>query len=485
MRTGNGPIVVWRTLALVPLLSATLVAVPAAGSTSGPAAAEAEGSTRHVVFVANAEDGTVDAVDAHRFEIIASYDVLPDGEAADPTEDDPFHGLLGQRFVEAVGGDNYAQDQDVSPDGRTLYVSRGHRGDVAAFDLATGAMDWKVPISGFRADHMTISDDGRYLYVSAMTDNVVEVIDTATAEVVGDFATGEWPHDNHLSPDGARIYNASIGALVAPEEVREDRPVTVHPVAPEPYVLTVAETGSLEVIRSYEFDAGVRPFVLTDDERLMYAQLSEFHGLIEFDLQEGQITRVLDLPVDEGVTEDDYDFEAPHHGLAMSPDEEVLCAAGRASDYVALVSTRTMEPLAIIDVGDGPSWSTNSPDGRYCFVANTYDHTVSVVSYAQREEVTRIDVTGEGPKHLVAAAVPTDVFEEAPALAGGGHDAGEGRASSAREPGTDAAALPTTGGAHPAVLGGLGALALASRLVLRRRSDHAVPRSGYEERRSR
>ena len=26
----------------------------------------------------------------------------------------------------------YAQDQDVSPDGRTLYVSRGHRGDVAA-----------------------------------------------------------------------------------------------------------------------------------------------------------------------------------------------------------------------------------------------------------------------------------------------------------------------------------------------------------------
>jgi hypothetical protein len=30
---------------------------------------------------------------------------------------------------------------------------------------------------------------------------------------------------------------------------------------------------------------------------------------------------------------------APHHSLELSPDESTLCAAGRASDYVALVST--------------------------------------------------------------------------------------------------------------------------------------------------
>ena len=32
---------------------------------------------------------------------------------------------------------NFAQDTDISPDGRTLYVSRGYLGDVAAFDIAS------------------------------------------------------------------------------------------------------------------------------------------------------------------------------------------------------------------------------------------------------------------------------------------------------------------------------------------------------------
>ena len=41
------------------------------------------------------------------------------------------------------GRPNYAQDTDVSPDGRTLYVSRGYLGDVAAFDIASGKLLWQ------------------------------------------------------------------------------------------------------------------------------------------------------------------------------------------------------------------------------------------------------------------------------------------------------------------------------------------------------
>ena len=78
----------------------------------------------------------------------------------------------------------------------------------------------------------------------------------------------------------------------------------------------------------------------------MYAQLSEFHGVVAFDLEDGRIVRRRELPIDDGVTEDDYDFEAPHHGLAITPDERTLCAAGRASDYVALLRTRRLRPIA-------------------------------------------------------------------------------------------------------------------------------------------
>ena len=370
------------TLAGLALLA--LCALPA------PAAA------RDVVLVANAEGGTVSIVDARTFVVLRELNVLPDGREADASEN-PAQALVGQRIVEAAGGTNFAQDQDISPDGRTLYVSRGHRGDVAAFDFDSGELRWKVPISGLRADHMTISPDGARLYVSALTADRVEVVDTAEHRVIGSFATGEWPHDNHLSHDGAHLYNGSIGNVVTPWEAREERSGV--------YRLTIADPQTLEVQRTLDFDRGIRPYVITNDERRLFAQLSEFHGIVEVDLATGEHVRELELPIDDGVTEEDYDFEAPHHGLAMSPDEQTLCAAGRASDYVALVSTRTLTADAIIDVGDAPGWAANGPDGEHCFVPNTREDTLSVISYAQRAEVARIPV-GDGPKQIEPARLP-------------------------------------------------------------------------------
>ena len=72
------------------------------------------------------------------------------------------------RRAEGPGAPNYAQDTDVSPDGRTLYVSRGYLGDVAAFDIASGRLLWQRSLNTGRADHMTLTPDGRSLFVSAM-----------------------------------------------------------------------------------------------------------------------------------------------------------------------------------------------------------------------------------------------------------------------------------------------------------------------------
>jgi DNA-binding beta-propeller fold protein YncE len=230
----------------------------------------------------------------------------------------------------------------------------------------------------------------------------VVVVDTARKAITGQLAGGQWPHDNHLSPDGTRLYNASIGTIVAPGEARAA-------MSPPPYQLTVASTDGLRTLRTYAFERGIRPIVIAHDEKRMFAQLSEYHGLIEFDLEAGRIVRQLDLPVDAGVTEDDYDFEAPHHGLAISPDEKTLCAAGRASDYVALVSAETLTTLAVIDVDDAPGWAATGPDGRACFVPNTRADTMSVISYAERREVARVKM-GDGPKQIEAARLPQEAI---------------------------------------------------------------------------
>ena len=374
-------------------MAAVFVATGSAAAADVGGLPEGSDGAREVVLVANAEGGTVSLVDPRRLRVLREIDVLPDG--AEPgLLDNPTQALLGQRVVEAAGGKNYAQDQDVSPNGRILYVSRGHRGDVAAFNIRSGRLRWKVPIPGFRADHMTISEDGRRLYVSALTQDEVEVIDTRLGAIVGRFPAGQWPHDNHVSPDRERVYNGSIGNIVAPEDARR--------ADGEPYRLTVVDAKTLEPVRSHVFERGIRPYVITQDERRMYAQLSEFHGVVEFALDEGRIVRRRALPIDEGVTEEDYDFEAPHHGLAMTPDERTLCAAGRASDYVALISTRRLRRLAIVDVGDAPGWAAIDATGERCFVANNRDDTLSVISLADREEVRRLEV-GDGPKQIEVA----------------------------------------------------------------------------------
>jgi DNA-binding beta-propeller fold protein YncE len=380
------------------LVALALLALPAAAAASVEGISKRTPGARDVVLVANAEGGTVSIVDTRRLRVVKTIDVLPDGPSAG-LEDNPAQALLGQQIVEAAGGKNYAQDQDVSPDGRTLYVSRGHRGDVAAFDIRTGELRWKVAIPGLRSDHMTISPDGHRLYVSALTEDEVEVIDTRAHAIVDRFPSGQWPHDNHLSPDGRRLYNGSIGNVVAPEEGRGD----------SPYRLTVVNRTTLEPVVSHVFERGIRPYVITHDERRMYAQLSEFHGVIEFGLRQGRVLRRLALPVDDGVTEEDYDFEAPHHGLAMTPDERMLCVAGRASDYVALIRTKRLRPAAIIEVDDAPGWAAVGPGGRKCFVANTRADTLSVISFRKRREVRRLRL-GDGPKQIEAARLPARVL---------------------------------------------------------------------------
>jgi CubicO group peptidase (beta-lactamase class C family)/DNA-binding beta-propeller fold protein YncE len=378
------------------------------------------------MLVANAEGGTVSIVDARRMRVLREIDILPDGPEPGLT-DNPMQAILGQQIVEAAGGKNYAQDLDVSPDGRTLYVSRGHRGDMAAFSIKTGRLLWKVAIPGLRSDHMTISDDGRRLFISALTEDEVEVVDTERHMIVGTFPSGQWPHDNHVSPDGARVYNGSIGNIVAPKESRQ-----AAAGGGSPYQLTVVDSESLTPVRSYAFERGVRPFVITHDERRMYAQLSEFHGVVKYDLEKGRMLRERKLPIDEGVTEDDYDFEAPHHGLAMTPDERTLCLAGRASDYVALVSTRRLRPRAVIEVDDAPGWSAISPGGKRCFVTNTRADTLSVISIRRRKEIRRLEA-GDGPKLIEAARLPRGVICTLPRILGCQVKRGAARTSAKRQ----------------------------------------------------
>lgn len=343
-----------------------------------------------IAVVANSSDATVALVNVAARAIVGRIDVNPAKVAAS-----------------GPGAPNYAQDTDVSPDGRTLYVSRGYLGDVAAFDLATGKLLWSTPLNTGRADHMTLGRDGRALFVSAMLDNRVYRLETATGKITGHVVTGVYPHDNKVSADGKWLYNTSIGALAS-----MPRPATTAPLAETPgapFQITVVDVVTMKARDAIVTEKAIRPWHFAPGERGLYVQTANEHAVGLYDLDARRFTRRLELPVKAGITAKDYDFEAPHHGLALSDDGKTLCLAGRASDYAALVSAPDLTLLATVPVGDGPGWSEMADAGRICLVTNTRSDDLSIISVAERKEILRLPV-GDGPKHITIARIPASVL---------------------------------------------------------------------------
>jgi YVTN family beta-propeller protein len=382
-------------------LAAVMAAAPA-GAAPSP--------TREVLYVANNWDGTADVVDPRTFARLTRINIIPDREERmreillDPAATGYF---LGIRQLVGEGHDQFVDDIFSSHDGRFIYVSRPSFADVVAIDVVTREIVWRTRIEGYRSDHMAISPDGRRVIVSASTARKAHAIDTATGQIVGSFESGDQPHENNFSRDGSLIYHASIGAVYTPL----DQPEMDSTKGDRWFQVVDAQT--LQVLRRIDMgkklaehgwprmSSAVRPMALSPDERYVYFQVSFHHGFVEYDLLLDRPLRVLDLPLSEEaqrMQREEYLLDSAHHGLAMNPAGRKLCAAGTMSDYAAIVARESFR-FRIIPVGEKPYWSTNSGDGRYCFVSVSGDDRVSVISYAQEREIARIPV-GDHPQRM-------------------------------------------------------------------------------------
>ena len=350
----------------------------------------AQPASVEIAFIANSGDATIALLDIATRTIVGRIDVNPlKTKATGP------------------GAANYAQDTDISPDGKTLYVSRAYMGDVAAFDLMTGKLLWNTPLNTGRADHMTITRDGRTLFVSAMLDNRLYRIETATGKITGHIVTGVYPHDNKVSDDGTLLYNTSIGAIKTLPRSPSAPPLTETPGGQ--FQITVVDVKTFAVRERILTENAIRPWEFAPGEKGLYAQLANQHAVAYYSLAARRFTNRLNLPVKPGITAADYDFDAPHHGLAITGDGRTLCLAGRASDYVALVTTPALELVTTIPVGDAPGWAEVSENGKFCLVTNTRSDDLSIISIDQRKEIVRLPI-GDGPKHITIAKVPQSVI---------------------------------------------------------------------------
>lgn len=381
-----------------------------AAADSGPA--PVPGQTRPVILVGNNWDGTTDILDAHSYKRLDRINVVPDLEerlAEINSNPDRLGYFLAIRQEVGEGHDQYNDDVFSSHDGRMLFVSRPSLADVVGIDLATKKVAWRAVVKGYRSDHMAISPDGTKLLVSASTGNVVHQIDTATGKITGEFESGDSPHENNYSKDGKLIYHASIGRVYTPTD---QGPVESDTSKGE-RVFQIVDANTLKILKKWDMgqkiaEAGfgdqssaVRPMALSPDEKFLYFQVSFFHGFFEYDLQADKVTRVANLPLSEEAAKlkrEDYLLDSAHHGLAMNAAGTKLCAAGTMSDYAAIVDRSTFE-YRILNAGKKPYWSTNSTDGKYCYVSASGDDQLTVIDYDTERIVAKIPV-GDHPQRV-------------------------------------------------------------------------------------
>jgi YVTN family beta-propeller protein len=395
-----------------------LLVLPLLGSTP----AESATGTRPVMYVGNNWDGTADVVDAQTYQVVKHINVIPDKTARlteillNPLK---LTFYLAIRQLIGEGHDQYTDDMFSNRAGTLLAVSRPSFADVVGIDIATGAIKWRAPMDGYRADHMAVSPDRSRLLVSDSTANVVHELDMATGARLRKFASGDTPHESNYSPDGSLIYHASIGRIYTPTDPSIFCPFTDPTKGVQ--IFQVVDNTTFAILHRWDIgkkltEAGypcmssaVRPMAIAPDQRYAYLQVSFLHGYVEFDMQTEKVTRVINLPnLVPGTPKAKYVLNSAHHGLSMNKAGTKLCAAGTMDGYAAIVARKT--GLAkILPLGDTPYWATNGAVGNQCWISVAGDDKVAVIDYATASVVTYVPV-GDHPQRVRAGVIKNSLI---------------------------------------------------------------------------
>ncbi|OLF16374.1 YncE family protein [Actinophytocola xanthii] len=397
-------------------LVAAVVAAASVVTLAGPTSAAEPAALREVLIVGNNWEGTADVLastpDLRR---IGRLNVIPDKDQRlleiylNPIRLAYF---LGIRETVGEGHDQFVDDMYTTPDGSALVVSRPSFADVVSIDLADGGVNWRFPVSGFRADHMAVSPDGRRVAVSASTSNTVHVLDIVTGRELGSFATGDKPHENTFVGGGRYLWNSSIGevntALDDPalDWTKGDRRITVADATTFRQVRVIDMRQRLDAFGRSDLSDAVRPVAFSPDESKLYFQVSFYNGFLEYDVATDRITRDKTLPKNPATTEDRTKWinDSRHHGLSMSPSGDKLCVAGTMDDYATVVDRATLREGPLV-TAIKPYWATVSGDGRACVVSESGSDRVTSIDFATGNKIASVPV-GDHPQRVRLGHVP-------------------------------------------------------------------------------
>lgn len=277
-----------------------------------------------------------------------------------------------------------------------LYISSSVKDELLCLDLATEKIVWRKQYGKY-ADSMQITPDGKTIYMPCRDEDSWWVIKADDGAVVTTIPVGRGknyedgpigtigPHNTWINPAGTRVYMEVLTL---------------------PYVF-IADTATNKLIGKVgPFSKGVRPFVVTNDEKYVFANVDRLLGFEVGAVRDGKawggklLQRVEAKTPPERLAQVEPPKRKPHstpsHGIGITPDQKEVWVVDGVYGYVYAYDVTVMPPKQIASIAlyekpeeqPHPGWVSFSLDGKYA-----YPDGPAVIDVKTKQVVTRIPLS--------------------------------------------------------------------------------------------
>lgn len=346
------------------------------------------------------------------------------------------------RVVAQVGVGRKPEGIALSPDGKTLYVSNSWAGTLTEIDADSFRVR-RTMKAGWGPAGVTTDRAGRFLYVANTLGNDISVIDLSTGQEIKRLGADHFPKYIALSHDGQHVYVSNLMARIEPYDQPPLSQLTVVDTARKVVSQRIEVPGVIQLrhIAEVPSPAGgylIIPFMrpknlnpLIQIEQGWYMT----HGIAVVRPSQGGVRSGRSSPVTEILLDDIDHYYADGFGAATTPDGRWALVTSSGANIVSVINTAKLQEVITqvppaqrealanrldsarkfvvrrLRTGRNPTDIAVSPDGRFAYIANRTDDTVSVVDVRELKIASTIDLGG--PKKITVARRGQQVFYDA------------------------------------------------------------------------
>ena len=214
-----------------------------------------------------------------------------------------------------------------------------------------------------------VSAQVRVVQTNSQGDNI-HLIDPSTHAIVSEIKGIPINHGAAAAPDGSRLYFSSEGEQ------------TLH----------VVDTKTLQTLKKIPLTGRPNNISISKDGRRVYVGIVTAPGAVDV-IDTATTERVKSIPTKGGI-----------HNVYVTPDGRYVVAGSIAGRLMTVIDQKTEEPVwTLFEVGVRPMAFETNADGstKRIFVQLSDFHGFAVVDFAQRKEVSRVELPNDIPAEKV------------------------------------------------------------------------------------